>query len=215
MQHIVKQGDCLSSIAANYGFLDWQIIYGDPANAGFRTKRPDPNVLYPGDELFIPDRDPGGVDRPTDQRHVFVLNRKPTYIKVRVQDPANQPIKNAPYKLVLETLELEGTTDGDGWIKGEIPAETTYGSLIVWPDPADKAEMSLWRVNLGHLDPLETTTGIKGRLNNLGYDCGGVNEDKDGLYDAAVRQFQKDHDLVVDGIVGPKTRDRLRNEHQL
>jgi Putative peptidoglycan binding domain/LysM domain len=214
-QHIVKQGDCLSSIAADYGFEDWQIIYDDPANAELRASRPDPNLLYPGDSLYIPDLDPGASECQTDQQHVFVLKRKPTYIKVRLQDPAKQPIKNVPYKLVLDTMELEGTTDGDGWVKSEIPPQTTFGTLIVWPDPADETEMSLWRVNLGHLDPLETTTGVKGRLNNLGYDCGEVNDEEGDFYDAAVRRFQKDHGLVVDGIVGPQTRDRLRNEHKL
>jgi Putative peptidoglycan binding domain len=213
--HLVKQGECLSSIAEDYGFSDWQIIYGHGDNANFRILRPDPNVLYPGDELYIPDRDPGGVDRQTDQRHTFVLSTKRTYVNVRVQDALKQPIKNAPYKLVLEGLELEGTTDGDGWVKSVIPAQATFGTLMVWPDPADRTEMSLWRVNLGHLDPLESVSGIKGRLNNLGYSCGELSDRQDALYDDAVRRFQKDHGLVVDGIVGPKTRERLRNEHKL
>jgi N-acetylmuramoyl-L-alanine amidase len=184
-------------------------------NADFRARRPDPNLLYPGDELYIPDRDPGGEGRQTDQRHTFVLSTKQTYINVRVQDPAKQPIKNAPYKLVLEGLELKGTTDGDGWVKGVIPPQATFGTLIVWPDPADETDMSMWRVSLGHLDPLETTTGIKARLNNLGYWCGEINDQQDVRYDAAVRRFQEDHNLVVDGIVGPQTRGRLQNEHKL
>jgi peptidoglycan hydrolase-like protein with peptidoglycan-binding domain len=116
---------------------------------------------------------------------------------------------------MLDTMELEGTTDGDGWVHSEIPPQTTYGTLIVWPDPTDRTQMSMWRVNLGHLDPLETVTGVKARLNNLGYDCGEVNNRNDEAYGAAVRRFQEDHDLVVDGIVGPKTRDELRQHHKL
>jgi N-acetylmuramoyl-L-alanine amidase len=214
-QYRVKQGDCLSSIAAEFGFSDWHTIYDHGSNAELKAKRPDPNLLYPGDELYIPDFDPGSVDRQTDARHIFVLNRKPTYFRVRLQDPAKKPIKNVPYKLVLDAMEREGTTDGDGWVHCEIPPRTTYGTLIVWPDPADRTEMTLWQVNLGHLDPLETTTGVKARLNNLGYDCGGVHDRQDAQYDSAIRRFQKDHGLVVDGIVGPKTREQLKTAHKL
>jgi len=205
----------MSSLAADHGFDDWQTIYNHSANAEFRASRTDPNVLFPGDELYIPDLDPGSEDRQTDAQHVFVLKRQLTYVRVRVQDPAKKPIKNAPYKLLLETLELEGTTDGDGWVHCEIPPQTTYGTLIVWPDPEDRTETSLWRINLGHLDPLETTTGVKGRLNNLGYDPGEINDQESELYRSTVKRFQKDHDLVVDGIVGPKTRDALKNAHKL
>src|SRR4029078_409649 len=123
--HLVKQGECLSSIAEEYGFSDWQIIYGHGENAALRTRRPDPNLLYPGDELYIPERDPGGQACQTDQRHTFVLSTKRTYVNVRVQDPAKQPIKNVPYKLLLDGLEVEGTTDSDGWVKTVVPAQAT------------------------------------------------------------------------------------------
>jgi N-acetylmuramoyl-L-alanine amidase len=72
-----------------------------------------------------------------------------------------------------------------------------------------------WTVKLGHLNPLETVSGIKGRLNNLGYYCGEVNDVEDEFYDAAVRQFQEDHGLAVDGIAGPVTRGRLDQEHRV
>ena len=50
---------------------------------------------------------------------------------------------------------------------------------------------------------------VQRRLNRLGYGAGAV----DGLFgpitDAAVRRFQADNDLAVDGIAGPRTQGRL------
>jgi hypothetical protein len=58
---------------------------------------------------------------------------------------------------------------------------------------------------------LVTTREIQGALARLGYDPGPV----DGMWGsrtrAAVKAFQADAGLIADGIVGPKTRARLRD----
>src|SRR5690348_4555483 len=54
--YIVRPGDTLGKIAARHGFKDYREIYDHPANAGFKAKRPDPNLIYPGDVIVIPDR---------------------------------------------------------------------------------------------------------------------------------------------------------------
>src|SRR5215469_1542809 len=51
----VCRGDCLSSISSQFGFDAYQAIYYHPENAAFRQKRPNPNVIYEGDVVFIPD----------------------------------------------------------------------------------------------------------------------------------------------------------------
>ena len=211
--HIVEQGECLSSIAANYGFPDWHVVYDDPNNADFRALRPDPNLIYPGDQLYIPD--PRIREEPcqTDRLHCFQVTFQPTYFNVRVRDLGDQPIANAPYRLNLTNLGVTGTTDDQGWIRCKIPAQSEFGTLMVWPNPADQETVIAWSLYVGHLDPLETITGVKARLNNLGYDCGDVNSIQDEEYESAVRQFQTDYGLKVDGIVGPQTRGKLKQEH--
>ena len=52
--HTVKRGETLSGIARQHGLKSWQEIYNHPSNAGFRTKRPNPNLIHPGDQINIP-----------------------------------------------------------------------------------------------------------------------------------------------------------------
>jgi LysM repeat protein len=54
-QYTVRHGDSLSLIARRYKVATWQKIYYDPANADFRRLRPNPNLIYPGDVVFVPD----------------------------------------------------------------------------------------------------------------------------------------------------------------
>jgi N-acetylmuramoyl-L-alanine amidase len=213
--HRVRQGECLSSIAYHYGFADWHQIYDHPRNAEFKRKRPNPNLIYPGDELYIPELQQHEEACQTAQRHRFRVTLPPTYLNIRIQDPAQQPIANVPYNLRIATREVEGQTDNDGWIREQIPAWAQSGWLTVWPNPLNLDEAIKWEVKPGYLDPLETTTGVKARLMNLGYDCGDINDVEDEKYESAVRQFQQDNGLTVDGTVDPPTRNRLRQEHRV
>ena len=51
--HIVKPGDTVSAIALRYWIKSWQELYNDPSNASFRAKRPNPNLIFPGDQIEI------------------------------------------------------------------------------------------------------------------------------------------------------------------
>jgi len=52
--YTVKSGDWLDKIARNHGFASWRDLYHHPENAAFRAKRPDPNKIFPGDQIVIP-----------------------------------------------------------------------------------------------------------------------------------------------------------------
>ena len=53
--YTVKTGDYMAKIAQQHGFSRWQDIYNHPSNQQFRLKRPDPNMIFPGDVIMIPD----------------------------------------------------------------------------------------------------------------------------------------------------------------
>ena len=50
--YTVKQGDYLAKIAAQFGFTNLKTIWDDPQNAKLKELRKNPNVLFPGDQLF-------------------------------------------------------------------------------------------------------------------------------------------------------------------
>jgi hypothetical protein len=56
--YLVKAGDTLSGIAQKNGYKSWRDIYFHPDNQAFRTKRPNPNLILPGDTLVLPSAGP-------------------------------------------------------------------------------------------------------------------------------------------------------------
>lgn len=56
--YTVVRGDTLTKIANRRGFRNWRAIYDHPINAAFKRLRPNPNLIYPGDVIQIPDSSP-------------------------------------------------------------------------------------------------------------------------------------------------------------
>jgi hypothetical protein len=52
--HIVVENETLTSIAATYGIGDFRAIYNEAINEALVALRPDPNRIFPGDEVNIP-----------------------------------------------------------------------------------------------------------------------------------------------------------------
>ena len=211
--HIVRQGECLSSIARSYGFSNWRTIYDHPQNAGFKQKRPNPNLIYPGDEIFIPDKDPKLESRGTDKKHKFQVKAQKTLLRIVIADEDGQPYSRHRYRLSIGEDVYEGATGEDGLIEMEIPVHAEEGELTVWGTEGPPTLECTWTLKIGHLDPIEELTGVQARLNNLGFDCGSV----DGIIGprtrTAVRAFQEKHRLAVDGIPGPQTQAKLLAVH--
>jgi hypothetical protein len=53
--YVIKQGDFLLLLAHKFGF-DADTVWQDPSNADLSKLRSNPNVLAPGDVLYIPDQ---------------------------------------------------------------------------------------------------------------------------------------------------------------
>ena len=213
--HTVKKGDCLSSIAKQYGFRDYKVIYDDPNNKDFKKARPDPNVIYEGDELFIPDpkQSTKEVSVPTGQKHKFQVKLSKTLLRIVVKDEDEKPLAGKKYELALGDEIIKATTDGDGIVEQKIDPSITAGKLTVWIDDYDKGAHFHWDVSIGHLDPIETIEGVQARLNNLGFYCGKVDGVAGRLTAAALKGFQFAAGIKVTGKLDDDTKKKLLDAH--
>jgi hypothetical protein len=188
-------------------------IYAHPNNSDFRELRPNPNVIYRGDLVFIPELEAEQFDRATDCLHQFKLNQSRTLLRVVICEPENRPV-SASYSIVADGLRRTGETGTDGLIQEVIPCHLEQASLeVVIRRDGAPAIMRHWTLKLGHLDPVEELSGIQARLNNLGYEAGSVNGLPGPRTEAAIRRFQEWAGLKVDGSAGENTQRALGATH--
>jgi N-acetylmuramoyl-L-alanine amidase len=209
VKHVIQQGECLSSIAKAYGFDDWHVIYDDPANSAFKEEHPNPNLIHPGEELTIPDLDPGKQSASTEKKNKYQLTSDKTLLRIVVQDMQDQVFANKPYRLMLGgELPLAGTTGGDGLIEAEVVPAIETARLEVFIHGQNEPP-AVWDLLIGHLDPCKQKSGQQARLNNLGFESGTVDNIDGPVTQGAVKRFQAKYGLKVDGIVGSQTRPKM------
>jgi hypothetical protein len=205
--YVVQPGDCMESLAAQFGFL-WQTLWNLPENAELKAKR-TPNVLLPGDRVTIPPLRVNQLDSPADQAHSFVLKGTSTKLLLRFLDDQQRPRGGIAYILTIDGVTSSGTLDGSGSLNVPIPASAAQGSITLQttPDP------ETYPLNFGHLDPISSTTGVRGRLNNLGFTCAS-DGDPDADLQSAIARFQMANNLPVTGQLDDQTRQALQQGHQ-
>ena len=212
--HTIARGECLSSIAKQYGFSDYQIIYNHAENAGFKQKRSNPNIIFPGDVLFIPDKEIKEVSCATDKKHKFQAKVPKVMLRICLEDDLQQPYVNTKYRLVVGSDTYEGTTDGSGILEQEIQPDATEGEVTIWPGPPDPADPGIsFPLSLGDLDPVEELSGVQARLENLGFDCGSGEDASSPEMVEALKGFQTKFGLTVSGEIDDATRNKLRELH--
>jgi N-acetylmuramoyl-L-alanine amidase len=194
--HTVAQGECLNQIAFDHGLL-WETIWNHANNFALRQQRKDPNVLFPGDQLYIPDLETKLAPCSTDQRHKFVVKASKITIKIHLLEQ-DVPRAGVPYTLQIDGVLTSGTTDSDGYVTETVPANAKAGELIVGTGTAK----DVYLLQLGTLDPIDTDSGVAGRLRNLGYFG-------DDLGDA-IRAFQQKEGLPVTGASDSATQNLLK-----
>ena len=211
--HVVSQGEHISAIAHGYGFRSYTEIWNHPNNASLKSQRKNPNVLYPGDQVFIPDLEKGEYSRSTDAKHKFSVKVDRLELRLTLEDQYEKKIAGAKCLLIIEGETKQLTTDGAGAIKVPIPP-TAHEVHLVIQDAAQTPYAGVdIPIKIGDLDPVEELSGQQGRLRNLGYFWGGIDGQDSADFESSVQEFQCDHSLKVDGECGPATQAKLKEVH--
>jgi N-acetylmuramoyl-L-alanine amidase len=206
-ERIVESGDCIGSIAYESGFF-WETIWNDPQNKALKEKRKNPNVLLPGDVVYVPDLRPREESVATEQLHRFRLKGVPAKFHIRLLLDG-KPRANVDYQLEIEGNTVTGKTTGNGEITRSIAPNAREGRLRV----KNKQGWDEYILRLGGLDPAENVTGAQARLRNLGFDLGDEHGELGPLTTSALRQFQRWSGLEVTGRLDEATIGQLNEQH--
>lgn len=199
--HEVLPGECMASIAHDAGFL-WQTLWDLPQNSELKARRKDPYVLFPGDRVYIPDPRPGQESCQVDQNNKFVLTNPVEQLQIKITDDQDQPMKNVPYTLTVDGTTVKddtdskgnkvtGHTDGQGMIKYSISPSARDGRLVV----GEGVNRRDYKLMFGYVHPAETTSGLQGRLLDLGFYRGAFSPQWDGTTRSARLLFQDKYNL--------------------
>lgn len=213
--HVVKQGEYLDQIAHRIG-MRASDIWEHAANEALRARRSRPNMLLPGDLLHIPEEKAPSplpvVVGGTNRFAAYVPRTKVAFV-VRLE---GKPVASEPF--VIEGLfeVREGRTDAEGRVHLEVPIDVRE-VRVVFP----RLERA-FPVRIGELDPPDELSGVRQRLEHLGYDGwtldgGGRTSspfDRRAL-EEALKLFQRDHGLPPTGVVDDETRRALEKDHPI
>lgn len=229
--HIVEQGEFLASIALKHGFRDWRVIWNHPDNAALKARRKNPNVLFPGDELRIPERTAGVAAAATGRLTTFVTGTNDVLLNITFENTSAKPLASRSGQLTIGGRPATGPLVKKGPIpmntdaKGTLPlafrnfqdgklvaSEGAFAFDALPPAPAasktpPEPVPPAFRFLVGDLDPVDTPSGQRARLNNLGYFAGFSDRDEDQLA-WAVEEFQADEKLTDRGLKGDRGKDR-------
>lgn len=208
--YVVKQGDYLDRIAHARGF-DPEEVWNDPKNAELKGQRA-PNLLHPGDILYVPDRKRTWLPLKGSTDNLYVAKVPRTKVRLMFKD-LDKPRAGEAYVVHGMGEPEEGTTDGDGGVEVSVPVHVREvqisfpGSGVTYP------------VHIGDMDPIEEATGVRKRLQHLGYgSVAGVaedasDEDAEGAERAAIGAFQADQGMEATGEMDDATRAALAKAH--
>lgn len=207
LPRVVRSGECLSELAYRHGTRA-ETVWLHPKNAELKASRLNPEVLSPGDVVWLP-REP--ARRGFDVSPGMALNAfatiPPRTIAVRLIHEDGEPLANEPFSVVGGKARPPGMTDETGCASFEVPV-TGREALVTLPTRGVQLV-----VRPGKLRPLSTIEGAVGRLQNMGYGVHELDhlscEQRDEYATFLFAWFQRDRGLPVTGTLDETTRSTL------
>lgn len=210
-QHTVAQGETLLRIAKQYGYQTSKALYNHPSNAEFKALRPDPNLIYPGDKITIPPKKEKFIPLRTNSINSFVVQNEKEYFRLQIIHEDGDDITGKRIVITIGSQTIDTVLPSDGLIEVELnDNDSLTGQVDLYLKEDQSSPSESFTAQVGHLDPIDTLSGVQARYNLLGFDCGTVDGINGSKTKAGVRDFQYEHDLEVDGIAGAKTKAKLQ-----
>ena len=207
----------MTRIAMSYGFADWRPVWNAPENASLRSIRDSPDVLMPGDSLFIPDKLTKELPAGTEQKHPYEVTVKPLRLRVKILDRFHEALALADGKIQIGADVEDAAPDGSADVDQPLnrPQRTEEAGTLRFNETLEVNQQELVRdldlgLKIGYMDPAEEESGQLKRLRNLGYYALPEGQPDDKLLQAAIEEFQCENSLTVDGICGPQTQAKLK-----
>lgn len=203
--HKVEQGECLSTIAAMYGWADWRKVYEASENEPLRKLRPNPNVLFPGDQVIIPQPQRKPLKLETGKVHTIVVKRPKVSLRIQTTESFDGEALKGTFRLFIDgaTVPIEGPING-GLIDVAVPMGSKEAKIILLDDAG--AAVDELALLLGHKDPLDTIPGALSRLSLIGIEP--ADETPEAI-EECIRFFQQCFDLPEDGTLNVETQAAL------
>jgi N-acetylmuramoyl-L-alanine amidase len=210
-QHTVAQGETLLRIARQYGYQTSKALYNHPSNAEFKALRPDPNLIYSGDKITIPPKKEKFIPLRTNSINSFVVQNEKEYFRLQIIHEDGDDITGKRIVITIGSQTIDTVLPGNGLIEVELNEnDSLTGQVDLYLKEDQSSPSESFTAQVGHLDPIDTLSGVQARCNLLGFDCGTVDGISGSKTKAGVRDFQYEHDLEVDGIAGAKTKAKLQ-----
>jgi hypothetical protein len=130
----VGEGDCILSIAFNYGMTEWKKLY-DHQEQKFKDSRKNPNSLVIGDQVKVPQGPELSDTKSTGSKvKITVAKTKTVRLRLVVIDSLGNAIKDKPYTLkwgvgVLLWGTKSGKTNAQGLIEADVPPNSRIAEL--------------------------------------------------------------------------------------
>ena len=204
-KHVVKPGECLESIAFKFGF-SWKTIWNFGENAELKRLRRDPNLMYPGDVVVVPDQENRNESIATGALHRFKCKHMISNLNLQLLENG-KPLKEAPFRLLIDGQTQTGKTDANGEIDVKISPAAQLGHLTLINSGRK------FILELGKLAPPDKVTGYQARLKNLGYYQGKIDGIAGEATAKAIASFQRDISQNDTGIADPATLEALQKAH--
>jgi hypothetical protein len=216
--YVVRAGEYLTAIAYGRG-LKPNDVWNDPDNADLKKLRVNPEMLAPGDVLYLPPVVRTWLPLQVGSTNQLVAKPPKVELHVVLSDPAGQPYAGKAVHLDPQVAEVDPTTDGTGLLKVLVPVTVKVLTATIIDDG------TTFQIRVGHLDPHDVVTGTVSRLRQLGYIgderrllaldrpyLNGIDAVQSSLT-RGIAAFQEDQGSDVDGACDDDVCDQICGAH--